>query len=87
MSIETLVVETSHGRVSKILESGKLIGISIEEGGSDSLDGLEDGFDWSDLVEDIEWGIVTPFRRLVFEALLDNVPRGSLITYLSLIHI
>ena len=45
MSIETLVVETSHGRVSKIVESGKLIGISIEEGGSDSLDGLEDGFD------------------------------------------
>ena len=84
MSIETLVVETSHGRVSKIVESGKLIGISIEEGGSDSLDGLEDEFDWSDLAGDIEWGIVTPFRRLVFEALLDNVPKGSLITYSEL---
>ena len=81
MQTKTLVVETSHGRISKILDSGRLIGISIEETGAGSLLGLENRFDWSDLIEDIEWGIITPFRRLIFEALLDNVPSGSLITY------
>lgn len=81
MPLETLVFETSHCRVSKIVESGKLIAISIQEGGGESLDGLGDGFDWSDLIGDIEWGIVTPFRRTVFEALIGNVPRGGLITY------
>ncbi|MFL2954086.1 MAG: methylated-DNA--[protein]-cysteine S-methyltransferase [Candidatus Thalassarchaeaceae archaeon] len=81
MPLETLVFETSHCRVSKIVESGKLIAISIQEGGGESLDGLWDGFDWSDLIGDIEWGIVTPFRRTVFEALIGNVPRGGLITY------
>ena len=81
MPLETLVFETSHCRVSKIVESGKLIAISIQEGGGESLDGLGDGFDWSDLIGDIEWGIVTPFRRAVFEALIHNVPRGGLITY------
>ena len=81
MQTKTLVVETSHGRISKILDSGRLIGISIEETGAGSLFGLENRFDWSDLIEDIEWGNITPFRRLIFEALLDNVPSGSLITY------
>ena len=81
MQTKTLVVETTHGRISKILDSGRLIGISIEETGAGSLFGLENRFDWSDLIEDIEWGNITPFRRLIFEALLDNVPSGSLITY------
>ena len=45
MPLETLVFETSHCRVSKIVESGKLIAISIQEGGGESLDGLGDGFD------------------------------------------
>ena len=81
MPVETLVAEMAHGRVSKIVDGGKLIGISIDEGGVNHAEGLESGFDWLDLVEDIDWSMVTPFRRLVFEALLDNVPRGSLITY------
>jgi len=81
MPVEALVVEMAHGRVSKIVDDGKLIGISLDEGGMNPLDGLESGFEWPDLVEDIHWSMVTPFRRLVFEALLDNVPRGSLITY------
>ena len=81
MPVETLVVEMAHCRVSKIIEGGKLIGISIDGGKGDPVDGPERSPDWSNLVEDIDWSMVTPFRRLVFETLLDNVQRGSLVTY------
>ena len=81
MPVETLVVEMAHCRVSKIIEGGKLIGISIDGGKGDPADGPERSPDWSNLVEDIDWSMVTRFRRLVFETLLDNVQRGSLVTY------
>ena len=84
MPTQTVILEKTRGRVSKIVEDGMLIGIRIDGDEGDCLDDLQDGFDWSDLVADIEWGTVTHFRRLVFEALLDNVPRGSLITYSEL---
>ena len=81
MPTQTVILEKTRGRVSKIVDDGMLIGIRIDGDEGDCLDDLQDGFDWSDLVADIEWGTVTHFRRLVFETLLENVPRGSLITY------
>ena len=67
--------------ITVFFESGSLIGVSIDEGNVDLLNGLESRFDLPNLIGLIDWDVVTPFRRLVFETLLANVPRGSLVTY------
>ena len=81
MTVERLIVRTSGCRISKIADEGKLIGIRIDEDGTGDLGYILQKFDWSELVGDIDWRIVTPFRRLVFNTLLENVPMGWLITY------